>query len=251
MAAPRSSSLRALRLLSQQHTATPSIRRGLHITGANSAQPANVSDKTSLYSARSLPDLKGECQRRSLRANGSHSEVCDLTRLVFVSTLPILPLVVTFTNAASASSSWLNAWPTMTSCSPAPSALPCGESTAAPLPSKSPIYPPVDHHRPTTSEKRQEPRLTSSPSGSPGRPRVVNSTHRAPPRPSMTPRRSTSPTCRRWRTSTPPRRAPICASRSCPTPTTTTRRAASPPASPCGPRSTRSPAKGPTSPSAR
>lgn len=77
MAAPRSTSLRALRLLSQQHAATPSIRRGLHITGANSAQPANVSDKSTLYAARSLPDLKSECQRRSLRANGSHPELVE------------------------------------------------------------------------------------------------------------------------------------------------------------------------------
>ncbi|KAI9042545.1 uncharacterized protein KD926_005400 [Aspergillus affinis] len=77
MAAPRSTSLRALRLLSQQHAATPSIRRGLHITGANSAQPANVSDKSTLYAARSLPDLKSECQKRSLRANGSHPELVE------------------------------------------------------------------------------------------------------------------------------------------------------------------------------
>lgn len=75
MAAPRSTSLRALRTLSQQHSATPSLRRGLHITGVNSAQPANVADRASLYTAQSVPDLKQECQRRSLRAIGSKTEV--------------------------------------------------------------------------------------------------------------------------------------------------------------------------------
>jgi len=78
MAAPRSTSLRALRALSQQHATAPSssFRRSLHITGAFSAQPANPADKTSLYAARSLADLKAECQRRSLRTTGSKNEVC-------------------------------------------------------------------------------------------------------------------------------------------------------------------------------
>ncbi|KAL5342550.1 hypothetical protein BJX70DRAFT_394766 [Aspergillus crustosus] len=77
MAAPRSSSLRALHLLSQQHTVSPSLRRGLHITGANSAQPINVSDKGTLYSTRNLATLKSECQKRSLSANGSHAELVE------------------------------------------------------------------------------------------------------------------------------------------------------------------------------
>ncbi|PYI06654.1 hypothetical protein BO78DRAFT_397126 [Aspergillus sclerotiicarbonarius CBS 121057] len=76
MAAPRSSSLRALRLLSQQHS-TPSIRRGLHITGAHSAQPANVSDRASLYASRTLTDLKNECSKRSLRSNGTQAELVE------------------------------------------------------------------------------------------------------------------------------------------------------------------------------
>jgi hypothetical protein len=80
MAAPRSTSLRALRHLAQQPTAAPIARRGLHITGVQSAQPANPADKASLYAARTLPDLKQECQRRSLRAAGSKSEVCFLSR---------------------------------------------------------------------------------------------------------------------------------------------------------------------------
>lgn len=71
MAAPRASSLRALRQISQ-HSAP---RRCLHITGVQSAQPAGSSDKTSLYAARSLPDLKQECSRRSIRVAGSKSEV--------------------------------------------------------------------------------------------------------------------------------------------------------------------------------
>lgn len=78
MAAPRSTSLRALRLLSQQHTFSPSYRRGLHITGAQSAQPANVSDKATLYSTRNLADLKIECQKRSLGATGTQAEVCAI-----------------------------------------------------------------------------------------------------------------------------------------------------------------------------
>ncbi|KAJ6179325.1 hypothetical protein N7519_009786 [Penicillium mononematosum] len=45
MTAPRSSSLRALRALSQQPVA-PSSRRCLHITGVQSAQPANNGEKT-------------------------------------------------------------------------------------------------------------------------------------------------------------------------------------------------------------
>ncbi|CAI7628792.1 unnamed protein product [Penicillium pancosmium] len=76
MAAPRSTSLRALRQLSSQHSALPA-RRGLHITGVQSAQPANPADKASLYAARTLPDLKLECQRRSIRAAGSKSELVE------------------------------------------------------------------------------------------------------------------------------------------------------------------------------
>ncbi|KAJ5787239.1 hypothetical protein N7457_002229 [Penicillium paradoxum] len=45
MTAPRSSSLRALRVLSQQPVA-PAARRSLHITGVQSAQPANNGEKT-------------------------------------------------------------------------------------------------------------------------------------------------------------------------------------------------------------
>lgn len=77
MTAPRSASMRALRLLSQQHTVSPSLRRGLHITGAQSAQPANITDRATLYSARTIADLKSECQKRSLRATGTHDELVE------------------------------------------------------------------------------------------------------------------------------------------------------------------------------
>ncbi|PYH95162.1 hypothetical protein BO71DRAFT_211759 [Aspergillus ellipticus CBS 707.79] len=77
MAAPRSSSLRALRVLSQHSYTTPSIRRGLHITGAHSAQTANASDRASLYASRTLTDLKSECQKRALRSSGTQSELVE------------------------------------------------------------------------------------------------------------------------------------------------------------------------------
>ncbi|PGH16460.1 hypothetical protein AJ79_01791 [Helicocarpus griseus UAMH5409] len=88
MAAPRSTSIRALRLLAQQHAPTPSapsstlasmapFRRSLHITGAFSAQPARGPDATAIYRSRSLADLRAECERRNLRAGGSKSELVD------------------------------------------------------------------------------------------------------------------------------------------------------------------------------
>ncbi|KAJ5556486.1 hypothetical protein N7494_000401 [Penicillium frequentans] len=49
MAAPRSTSLRALRQISNQHSA-PIARRGLHITGVQSAQLAGAADKERLPS---------------------------------------------------------------------------------------------------------------------------------------------------------------------------------------------------------
>ncbi|PYH47487.1 uncharacterized protein BP01DRAFT_216981 [Aspergillus saccharolyticus JOP 1030-1] len=77
MTAARSNSLRALRLLSQQQSVLPSVRRGLHITGVHSAQPANVSDRASLYSSRTVADLKNECQKRSLRSSGTQAELVE------------------------------------------------------------------------------------------------------------------------------------------------------------------------------
>jgi hypothetical protein len=79
MAAPRSTSLRALRALSQHHTPATTLycRRRLHITGAFSAQPVEGSDKAASYAARSVADLKNECQRRGLRTGGSKTELVD------------------------------------------------------------------------------------------------------------------------------------------------------------------------------
>lgn len=74
MATPRSTSLRALRL-PRQHSSIPALRRGLHITGSNSAQPIKSADRTSLYVSYSVTDLQSECQKRSLRSSGSKSEV--------------------------------------------------------------------------------------------------------------------------------------------------------------------------------
>jgi len=48
MAAPRSTSLRALRQISNQHSAAPISRRGLHITGVQAAQLAGSADKERL-----------------------------------------------------------------------------------------------------------------------------------------------------------------------------------------------------------
>ncbi|KAJ5907841.1 hypothetical protein N7495_000523 [Penicillium taxi] len=77
MVAIRSSSLRALRQISQQCVAVPAARRSLHITGIQSAQPLNSADAASLYGARTLPDLKSECIKRSLGATGSKSELVE------------------------------------------------------------------------------------------------------------------------------------------------------------------------------
>lgn len=79
MAAPRSTSLRALRALSQHHSpaTTQYCRRRLHITGAFSAQPVDGSDKLAAYSSRTEADLKSECQRRGLRTVGSKSELVE------------------------------------------------------------------------------------------------------------------------------------------------------------------------------
>lgn len=80
MAAPRCTSLRALRVLTQQHLASPCLRRNLHITGAHSAQPANPADKSTLYQTLNVGELKQECRKRSLRAAGGKPEVRNDSR---------------------------------------------------------------------------------------------------------------------------------------------------------------------------
>ena len=77
MSATRSTSFRTIRAVSQKHATVPSIRRGLHITGANSAQPVDLSiDRTSLFSSLGLADLKQECRKRWIAFDGSKPEVC-------------------------------------------------------------------------------------------------------------------------------------------------------------------------------
>ncbi|OJD09470.1 hypothetical protein ACJ73_10289, partial [Blastomyces percursus] len=86
MAAPRLTSLRALRLIAaQQHAPIPfsalasmaPLRRSLHITGAFSAQPARGPDITAVYRSRGMGDLRAECERRNLRTAGSKAELVD------------------------------------------------------------------------------------------------------------------------------------------------------------------------------
>lgn len=52
-------------------------RRSLHITGAQSAQPATGADVTSIYRSRSLADLRTECEKRNLRTGGNKAELVD------------------------------------------------------------------------------------------------------------------------------------------------------------------------------
>lgn len=69
MAAPRVSSFKVLRALSQH-------RRHLHITGVNSAPAVTSSEKaSSLWLSKTTEDLAGECRRRGLKAVGDKSEV--------------------------------------------------------------------------------------------------------------------------------------------------------------------------------
>lgn len=235
MAAPRSTSLRALRVLSQQHATTPCLRRGLHITGVNSAQPVNVSDRTSLYATRSLADLQRECSQRKLGASGSQNEVC--ITLMFRALLPIEPELT-----ASPPYSSLSALPTMTSFNPVLSALPWEESMAALQQSKCftsscPLY-----------LGTKGTRLTSLPT-------IVNlfppanSTHLAPRRPSMTHPLWILHTYRPWTRLMPLLAPPILAFRSFPMSTPTTTRA-SPRTLPWSPRYTLCPGAGPISQSA-
>ena len=76
MSAARSTFFRTVRAVSQKHSPVPSIRRGLHITGANSAQPVNNSiDGAPVFSSLGLADLKQECRKRYIAFDGSKPEV--------------------------------------------------------------------------------------------------------------------------------------------------------------------------------
>lgn len=81
MAAPRSTSLRALRAITQANQPQVHTTRGLHITGAASApygnQGAFSPASAELYHSRSIKDLRAECKRRSITTSGSHGELMD------------------------------------------------------------------------------------------------------------------------------------------------------------------------------
>ncbi|KAJ6103940.1 hypothetical protein N7486_004162 [Penicillium sp. IBT 16267x] len=69
MAAPRSTSLRALRQISNQRSAAPIARRGLHITGVQSAQPAGSADKERLSSHDVLQSRAFSIAMRRIKSN--------------------------------------------------------------------------------------------------------------------------------------------------------------------------------------
>lgn len=69
MAAPRTTSVRALRTLSQQS-------RQLHMTGpATFPSPLLTSERPALNLPRDIAGLRAECLKRKLPATGSKSEV--------------------------------------------------------------------------------------------------------------------------------------------------------------------------------
>ena len=77
MAAPRSSSFKALRNL-QRVSQSPPAKRGLHMTGVNSFSPTSIDPAhRTILEGRSLQDLRGECQKRTLSASGTKHELID------------------------------------------------------------------------------------------------------------------------------------------------------------------------------
>ncbi|KAL2867901.1 uncharacterized protein BJX67DRAFT_380459 [Aspergillus lucknowensis] len=167
MAAPRSTSLRALRLLSQQQTVAPCLRRGLHITGANSAQPVNVSDKATLYSTRSIADLKSECQKRSLRTTGTHAELVErLSNHDFLQSraFSIAMKRINGSSASQAPTRSLNTSRSLKAVGDSstvdfaymPSIAESGSSSDIPVPILSEIY---THYDPTTSSSPMRPQV--------------------------------------------------------------------------------------------
>ncbi|KAJ9607505.1 hypothetical protein H2200_007583 [Cladophialophora chaetospira] len=76
MAAPRTSSFKALRNL-QRISGSTSARRSLHITGVHeSPRPIDPTHKTA-YMPWNLQDLRHECQKRTLSASGTKHELID------------------------------------------------------------------------------------------------------------------------------------------------------------------------------
>lgn len=76
MAAPRSSSFKALRNLQKAGTSTPA-RRSLHITGSNSSPQSHNAQSKHTYSPLTLSDLRDECRKRSILYTGTKHEMVD------------------------------------------------------------------------------------------------------------------------------------------------------------------------------
>lgn len=76
MAAPRSSSFKALRNLQKASSSVPA-KRGLHITGSNSSPQAYNPQLKHTYAPLTLSDLRSECRRRSILYTGTKHELVD------------------------------------------------------------------------------------------------------------------------------------------------------------------------------
>jgi SAP domain len=76
MAAPRSSSFKALRKLQKAGPSAPA-RRNLHITGSNSSPHAYNPQPKQSYAPLTLSDLRSECRRRSILYTGTKHELVD------------------------------------------------------------------------------------------------------------------------------------------------------------------------------
>ncbi|ERF76117.1 hypothetical protein EPUS_01450 [Endocarpon pusillum Z07020] len=76
MAAPRSSSFKALRNLQRTSSSVPA-KRSLHITGSNSSPQAYNPQPKTTYAPLTLSDLRNECRRRSILYTGTKHELVD------------------------------------------------------------------------------------------------------------------------------------------------------------------------------
>lgn len=81
MAAPRSTSLRALRAITQANHPQVQSTRSLHITGSHPA-PYGTSNAIRAapaepFRGRTIADLRAECKRRSIATNGSYGELAE------------------------------------------------------------------------------------------------------------------------------------------------------------------------------
>lgn len=76
MAAPRSTSFKALRTLQKASPSAPA-RRNLHITGSNSSPQLRSPPPKHTYAPLTLSDLRDECRRRSILYTGTKHELVD------------------------------------------------------------------------------------------------------------------------------------------------------------------------------